>query len=286
MNMITGGAAEVSNGPPIRVAPEGGLQREQPCSALGMKICAGNLRVDGGPYQSGVSAEFIRRGWVQECGGARVAYSGPVLRLARLVSEKAAALYLHHFNAVESCYPGGQTDLCPGPAYPVLEGVRINAAGAAVTWQGRVSRDMSPETCDIDRLSEFTTREIAFAGTEGFIANRRKRALPLIGELAQAFDLDMESASGPSAHMAPDTKTKILLPVLDGKGGTLRLACGSMKMHGRMFGERFNITASDGAPAHTFCIRLGLERWVLAAFTQHGFDPMRWPEDVRDAVFG
>jgi len=64
------------------------------------------------------------------------------------------------------------------------------------------------------------------------------------------------------------------------------MACGSVNMHGRFFGEKFNITAADGESASTGCIGLGIERWVLAAFTQHGFDPMRWPEGVRDRIFG
>ena len=33
------------------------------------------------------------------------------------------------------------------------------------------------------------------------------------------------------------------------------------------------------------CERLGIERWVLAAFTQHGFDERRWPEAVRQEIF-
>jgi hypothetical protein len=29
----------------------------------------------------------------------------------------------------------------------------------------------------------------------------------------------------------------------------------------------------------------GLERWVLALFTQHGFTPSDWPESLRE-IFG
>jgi hypothetical protein len=35
----------------------------------------------------------------------------------------------------------------------------------------------------------------------------------------------------------------------------------------------------------TGCVGLGIERWVLATFTQHGFDPDRWPEAVRAKIF-
>jgi hypothetical protein len=33
-------------------------------------------------------------------------------------------------------------------------------------------------------------------------------------------------------------------------------------------------------------VGLGIERWVLAAFCQHGFEPNRWPVAVRRAIFG
>ncbi len=314
-------------------------------------------RSDSGPYQSGVNEEFVRRGWVHDYGKGQVAYNGPVLRLARLVNEKAGALYAEHFNTAEGHFPGfidadvlhkcGYFDSHPNqasfvgnvvedfdvieefrvanscsegailpqdahihqdgmclnpaacfPAYPTLQGKRFDEAGFSLSWLGRVFRYESRNASGLDRLYEFNVREIVFVGTENFVANRRKRALPLIVELAKTFDLDMEietatdpffatvSASKKFFQAAMEVKNEILIPVLDGKGGTKKMACGSVNMHGRFFGEKFDITASDGEPAHTGCIGLGIERWVLAAFTQHGFDPMRWPEGVRDEIFG
>ncbi len=51
------------------------------------------------------------------------------------------------------------------------------------------------------------------------------------------------------------------------------------------FGKSFDIHDTDGEPALSGCVGLGIERWVLAAFTQHGFEPERWPADVRNEVF-
>ena len=184
------------------------------------------------------------------------------------------------------------------PAYPTLQGKRFDEAGFSLSWLGRVYRYESRNASGLDRLYEFNVREIVFVGTEEFVAERRKRALPLVEDLARALDLDMviESATDPffatvSAskkffQAAQEVKNEILIPVLDGEGREKKMACGSINLHGRFFGERFDITAGDGELAHTGCIGLGIERWVLAAFTQHGFDPERWPEGVRDVVFG
>ena len=64
------------------------------------------------------------------------------------------------------------------------------------------------------------------------------------------------------------------------------LACGSVNLHGNFFGKRFGFNCANGEPAQTGCVGLGIERWVLAAFTQHGFDERRWPESIRKRIFG
>jgi seryl-tRNA synthetase len=56
-------------------------------------------------------------------------------------------------------------------------------------------------------------------------------------------------------------------------------------MHNNFFGNRFNISC-DGQPAFTGCVGLGLERWLLAIFTQHGFEPENWPALLQSDVFG
>jgi hypothetical protein len=121
----------------------------------------------------------------------------------------------------------------------------------------------------------------------------------VIGALAETFDLAcrIETASDPffatvSAartfwQRAQEVKNEIMLAVEPGPDGAPRaLACGSINLHGRFFGERFAITAEGGATAATSCVGLGIERWVLAGFSQHGFDPARWPAGVRRAIFG
>ena len=184
------------------------------------------------------------------------------------------------------------------PAYPTLEGKTFDDAGFVVSWLGRVFRYESRNASGLDRLYEFNVREIVFVGTDEFVAEKRLAAIPLVTGLAKMFDLDMKvetatdpffatvSASKKFFQAAQEVKNEILIPVLDKDGNKKPMACGSVNMHGRFFGEKFNITAADGEPASTGCIGLGIERWVLAAFTQHGFDPMRWPEAVRDRIFG
>ena len=137
-------------------------------------------------------------------------------------------------------------------------------------------------------------REVVFVGTEEQVTTRRKRGIDLVMEQLDRWDLEcqIETANDPFFSAAYATKTyyqvrsdlkyELRLTVEpDDKGATRTLACGSFNLHENFFGKTFAITASDGNPAFTGCVAWGLERWILACFTQHGFDPSRWPSDVR-----
>lgn len=322
-----------------------------------IKVFLENERRDDGPYVSNVNRELVERGWVHDYGKGQVAYSGPVLKLARLINEKAGRLYEQHFDAVDGHFPAfidadtlhkcGYFDSHPNavtfvgnmvedfdaieafrvanscsegahmpphehvhhdgmcmnpaacfPAYPTLSGRKLDDNGHVVSWLGRVFRYESRNISGLDRLYEFNVREIVFVGTEDYVSGCREKALPLVGELAAFADLDMKlqtatdpffatvSAAKKFFQQAQEVKNEILIPVLKSDGGRKLLACGSVNLHGSFFGERFDITAADEEAAHTGCIGLGIERWVLAGFTQHGFDPDRWPEAVREEIFG
>jgi hypothetical protein len=174
-----------------------------------------------------------------------------------------------------------------------------------------VFRYESRNLVGLDRLWEFNVRELVFVGSEAHVADCRKRVLPVIGELAEIFDLEcrIETASDPffatvSAartfwQRAQEVKNEIMLTIEPGPAGARReLACGSINLHGKFFGDRFDIGVADGgvanggagdgtaATAATACVGLGIERWVLAAFSQHGFAPERWPVAVRREIFG
>ena len=184
------------------------------------------------------------------------------------------------------------------PCYPTWQGDKIGPEGRVISWQGRVFRYESSNVAGLDRLWEFNVRELVFAGSDEFVVDCRRRALPLIGELAKQFDLEcrIETAADPffatvSAaktfwQHAQEVKSEIMMPIGPGTEGSVRrLACGSINLHGNFFGDRFQFTTDEGDAASTGCIGIGIERWVLAAFSQHGFDPCRWPAGVRQCIF-
>ena len=320
------------------------------------KVFLDHRRRDQGAYVANAGAGLAARGWLHDYGRGQVAYSGPVLRLARLLDRRAGDLYaarlgardahfpslvdadtLHkcgyfdsHPNAVtfvgnvvedfdvieefrraNSCSQGAlmprgehihMDGMCLNPAacfpcYPSLGG-RTIADGECHSWLGRVYRYESRNISGLDRLYEFNVRELVFVGSESYVRDCRVKALAIVEELAHWLDLDcrIETATDPffatvSAakkfwQAAQEVKNEIKIPVLDRDGRTKQLACGSLNLHGNFFGKRFNIAGPGGEPVQTGCVGLGIERWALAAFTQHGFDPSRWPAGVAAEIFG
>jgi seryl-tRNA synthetase len=182
------------------------------------------------------------------------------------------------------------------PAYPTLAGNRYKT-GECFTWMGRVFRYESRNISGLERLYEFNVRELVFVGSEDYVTDIRARALPIVEELAQFIDLDCQiqtatdpffatvSAAKKFWQAAQEVKNEIKIPILDSDGNKHNIACGSINLHGNFFGEKFDIRDDQGNPALTGCVGLGIERWVLAGFVQHGFDADRWPEEVRNYIF-
>ena len=324
-------------------------------SGFEIKVFVDTKRKDTGPYQIGVNDGLVERGWMHDYGKGQVAYSGPVLKLAQLINEKAGELYKRSYNATDGHFPAmidadtlhkcGYFDSHPNavtfvgnvvedfdaieefrranscsegallpqpehihidgmclnpaacfPCYPTLKG-KTYLTGECFTWMGRVFRYESRNINGLDRLYEFNVRELVFVGTEEYVRECRAKALPIVEELATFFDIDCQvqtatdpffatvSAAKKFWQAAQEVKNEIKIPALGNDGSTKMLACGSINLHGNFFGKRFEFYCANGEPAQTGCVGLGIERWVLAAFTQHGFEPHRWPEAVRNRIF-
>jgi seryl-tRNA synthetase len=194
--------------------------------------------------------------------------------------------------------------VCLNPAvcyhcYQAMERERMTVEGRCVTAVGRCFRYESKNIVGLDRAWDFTMREIIFVGTEAWVAERRQEAMEAQLEQVKAWDLDcvFETANDPFFSAAYATKTywqvrndlkyEMRLAVEPGPDGAARtLACASANLHENFFGKTFDILGVDGSPVFTGCAAWGLERLVLALFSQHGFDKGRWPESLRADVWG
>lgn len=192
-----------------------------------------------------------------------------------------------------------QAGACLSPAvcyhlYPSLSGAQLSEGGLFVTALGRCFRYESKNFRGLLRLWDFSMREIIVCGTEREVDLARERLLDAACLLAESLDLDfiVESATDPFFSAAYSEKAywqtrnhlKLEMRLLAGEPSA-RTAAASFNLHEDFFGRTFGFDAG-GAAAFTGCAAWGLERWVHAAFTQHGSEPSDWPPSWRDVVFG
>jgi seryl-tRNA synthetase len=189
-------------------------------------------------------------------------------------------------------------DTCLSPAtcyhvYHLYAGKVVPAAGTVHGVCGKCFRFESTNTSDLRRLWDFTMREVVFMGTREQVWKERELGLERVATLLNAhrFASEIRTASDPF-FVAPDamaktyfqlsseTKYEISALLPDGQ----RLAVGSLNYHTDFFGRAFNVHLETSGLMHSACIAFGLERWVYAFLKQHGTNPARWPEVVRQHI--
>jgi len=183
--------------------------------------------------------------------------------------------------------------------YQSLEGKTLSAPGQIFTATGRCARYESTNMIGLDRMWEFTMREMVLVGAEGWVTEMRQKGMEAFIGLAEEWDLECTIETANDPFFAPvyasktfwqskgNLKYELRFAVEPGEGGRPRtISCGSANLHEGFFGKTFNLSLPGGEPVFTGCVALGVERLALAVFTQHGFEPARWPAGLRDAVFG
>jgi seryl-tRNA synthetase len=180
-------------------------------------------------------------------------------------------------------------------AYHSLEGQRVRDL-EVITTQGHCARYESTAAVGLERLWDFQMRELIFIGSADAVETARRRALQCATDQLDEWGLEfsVQTASDPffsSNHERLSTwqrehelKLEIRAPIRRSAGGADDIAVVSINAHRTFLGERFRITAPEGGWATTSCLGWGLERFVLAVFTQLGLDPSAWPAALRSAV--
>jgi seryl-tRNA synthetase len=158
------------------------------------------------------------------------------------------------------------------------------------TAVGNCFRYESINLTSLERMWDFTMREVIFVGPKDFVLTNRELARQRMAEFFEQIGLvyRVESANDPffigefrkqaAFQSAFQLKFEISakLPFKDST-----LAVGSYNYHQDFFGRNLNISLSDGSPVHTGCAAFGLERLAFAFLAQFGFDTGAWPAEVR-----
>jgi seryl-tRNA synthetase len=182
--------------------------------------------------------------------------------------------------------------LVPAACYPVYPavarrgplpagGVFVDAGGS---WVFRHEPSQDPA-----RRQMFHQHELVRIGEPAAVLDWRdewaQRGLELLRGLGLAATLEV--ANDPffgrrGRMLATSQRDQALkLELLIQIAGPEPTAVASFNQHREHFGATFGIELSDGDVAHTACLGFGHERIVLALLKTHGFEPARWPDEVR-----
>jgi seryl-tRNA synthetase len=216
-------------------------------------------------------------------------------------------------NTPPASFAQVQTLLSPAVCYHLyfaLADRPLPGGKLAATAVGNCFRYEAINLVSLERLWNFTMREVIFVGPKEYVLENREIARERMHSVLEETGLAyrVESANDPffigefrkqaAFQSAFQLKYEIRarLPFKErlamvGGGAsppstvvqTSTLAVGSYNYHQDFFGRNLNISLPDGSPAHTGCVAFGLERIAFAFLAQHGLDPAGWPVHVRES---
>jgi seryl-tRNA synthetase len=188
----------------------------------------------------------------------------------------------------------GNHDYClpPTMCYHTYHQLRDSTlkANRVVTARGKSFRFESKYYRGLERLWDFTIREIVFLGSREFVLECResfmRASFALMEELGlrgfsevanDPFFITQDTAGKIFNQRMMELKYELRLNV----DGERTIAAASFNLHENFFGDAFRISHQDRTPIATGCVGFGLERIAYAFLCQYGVDQSNWPEPLR-----
>jgi seryl-tRNA synthetase len=187
--------------------------------------------------------------------------------------------------------------LTPAACYPVYPAIasrgRLPVGGVTVD-AGSAYVFRNEPAGDPARMQMFHQREIVRIGEpESVLAWRDlwlTRTVSLLGGIGLEPTMDVASDPffGRSGRMLAasqreqELKFEAHVPI----AGPEPTAVASFNYHQDHFASAYGIELADGAAAHTACLGFGVERIALGLLRAHGFEPDRWPAEIRASLTG
>lgn len=207
-----------------------------------------------------------------------------------LTTEPVGDTYHRYCHDTDLCLP---PTMCYHTFHQLADSELSADPGRAITARGRSFRFESKYEHNLERLWDFTIREVVFLGSARFVREQRRRLMEIAFELVEAWGLagHCETANDPFFAPADGGDEQFLQRLMAlkyelrlGIDGGATLAAASFNLHNDFFGGAFGIRSNGGSTAQTACAGFGLERLAFAFLCQHGLDPRGWPREVAAAV--
>ncbi|MBC7218596.1 MAG: serine--tRNA ligase [Hadesarchaea archaeon] len=203
----------------------------------------------------------------------------PVEELKRILKEPAYVL------APAQCEPFYETFAFSHVRIEDLPVKQFDRSGWTYRWEGGGVEGLL-------RTQEFRRVEFVFLGSPEDVVSIRdavvERSIRVLDKLKMEWRLLVATpfymregvvGDGSDSSKVATYDVEVLLPY-DGSW----LEIGSYNVHKTKFVETFKIKEVKGRQVWTGCCGFGTSRWVVGFLAQHGFEPSRWPDPVRERV--
>lgn len=170
---------------------------------------------------------------------------------------------------------------------------KLDGQQLVITARGKSFRFESRYARSLERLWDFTIREIVFMGSHEFVLGCREQFMQHVFALIDRLGLtgfcevandpffcNADSASKIWSQKILELKYELRLNVAPDR----TIAVGSFNFHENFFGKGFNITSETDEWVKTACVGFGLERLTYAFLCQYGLDASAWPLAVRRGI--
>lgn len=200
--------------------------------------------------------------------------------------QKIDSYVFDYVENVDYCLP---PTMCYHTYNQLKDSVFSNDYKKVITSKGKSFRNESRYQKTMERLWDFTIREIVFLGNHEFVTECRKKMMDASFFLMEELGLNghAEVANDPF-FASPDTVFKIFNQRLQALKYELRInleenhtiSVASFNYHEHFFGENFNMKFDNENHIITGCVGFGLERFVFAFLTQYGLNESNWPIEL------
>ena len=190
---------------------------------------------------------------------------------------------LKYVKDVDYCLP---PTMCYHTYHQLKDSIFPDEYYKVITSKGKSFRNESRYQKTIERLWDFTIREIVFLGNKKFVTECRQKMMNASFFLMEELGLNghAEIANDPF-FASTDTANKTFNQRLQALKYELRInleknhtvSVASFNYHEHFFGENFNIKFHNGNHIITGCVGFGLERFMFAFLTQYGLNVSNWP---------
>jgi len=148
-----------------------------------------------------------------------------------------------------------------------------------ITTLGKCKRYEPINAQKVERLLDFSMREIVFLGPASYVLQKREELMALVSEYITKLDLHANIQTGMDPFFTTAYSQKALLQKRFKMKYELEaylpynqsfISVASFNYHETYFSNIFNITNHDGDKLHTGCVGFGLERFIYAYLSQMG----------------